>query len=347
MTISREPAIRVPGYRPRPGHGPVDLSRLEDPVDLSRLDDPFTPNFAREPRRAIRYIEPANVREPLPGDARVGRVDRRTMAFDALRATFLIAGIVGALMYGPGAAEAFFTIPPPSVHVRPAAVVPSRAPSPSPRPSAAPPSAAVRASVDIDLLGDRSAVIFASQANDKMCASSAVQMIIEMLNDSVDTSEDFQFEIRSLIERATNSTDSQNGGAGPQGIATVISDLTGVQYEVRSAETRAEALHESAAILTRTNKPIILFTWRGAHTWVMTGYRADADPTVFDDATIEGTYILDPWYPRVSSTWGRSDKPGTFQDSAEMKRNYLAWKRPEGRYPSRDGRYLYIAPVEE
>ena len=60
---------------------------------------------------------------------------------------------------------------------------------------------------------------------------------------------------------------------------------------------------------------------------------------------LEGAYILDPWYPPVSSIWGRSDPPGTFQDAAEMERNYLRWKRPEGRYPERDGLYISVVPT--
>jgi hypothetical protein len=77
----------------------------------------------------------------------------------------------------------------------------------------------------------------------------------------------------------------------------------------------------------------------------MTGYKADADPTVFASAKVTGAYIIDPWYPRFSRIWGRSDKPGVFQDAAEMKRNYLPWKRPEGRYPGRDGKFLALIPV--
>ncbi len=34
-----------------------------------------------------------------------------------------------------------------------------------------------------------------------------------------------------------------------------------------------------------------------------------------------------------------------FQDAAEMKRNYLPWRRPEGRYPGRDGNFLVIVPL--
>jgi hypothetical protein len=116
-------------------------------------------------------------------------------------------------------------------------------------------------------------------------------------------------------------------------------------YEVRAYETRADALRDAASAIKTTNSPVILLAWRGAHTWVMTGYRADADPTIFPDAVVEGGYILDPWYPWVSSIWGPSDPPGTFQDAAEMERNYLRWKRPEGQYPERDGLFISVVPT--
>jgi hypothetical protein len=116
-------------------------------------------------------------------------------------------------------------------------------------------------------------------------------------------------------------------------------------YEVRGYEARADALRDAAVAIETTHSPVILLAWRGAHTWVMTGFRADADPQVFGDATVEGAYVLDPWYPWVSSIWGPSDPPGTFQDAAEMERNYLRWKRPEGAYPERDGLFISVVPT--
>jgi hypothetical protein len=77
----------------------------------------------------------------------------------------------------------------------------------------------------------------------------------------------------------------------------------------------------------------------------MTGYRADADPTIFRDARISGFYILDPWYPRISSIWGPSDPPGNFEDQAELKRNFIRWSRPEGAYPNRDGMFVVVLPT--
>jgi hypothetical protein len=128
-------------------------------------------------------------------------------------------------------------------------------------------------------------------------------------------------------------------------------------YEVRAYDVYTDALRDSAIAISRTGKPVVMFPWWGAHTWVMTGYRADADPTVFPDATVSGAYILDPWYPRVSSIWGPSDPPGNFEDLAELERNWPAfqgppgyeqigpgWTRPEGAYPGRDGKFVILLP---
>jgi len=103
---------------------------------------------------------------------------------------------------------------------------------------------------------------------------------------------------------------------------------------------------DGARAIETTHSPVVLMTWRGAHSWVMTGFRADGDPLLFDDARISGIYLLDPWYPRISSIWGPADPPGTFEDLDRMKTNYLPWRRPEGSYPDRDGLFLAVVPTE-
>jgi hypothetical protein len=129
-------------------------------------------------------------------------------------------------------------------------------------------------------------------------------------------------------------------------MVAVLNDLGRVRYELRVYNSRAEALRDAARALSATKHAVILLAWRGAHAWVMTGYKADADPRVFKDANVTGAYIIDPWYPRVSSIWGPSDPPGAYQNAAEMRRNYLPWKRPEGKYPGRDGKFLALVPAD-
>jgi len=241
------------------------------------------------------------------------------------------------------------------VHVTPR---PSRAPTPSPAPTPAvslaagaptpapiptPTPVPVRAKVDVNLYTDPAAQ-FITEIDHEWCAVAGTQMVLAA-HGKGDLTESFQRKLNSRIGEWESRRDSHNGGWGPSAVVAAL-DAYGVPgYEVRTYETRADALQDGARAISEFHAPVLLFAWRGAHTWVMTGYRADADPLQFDDAKVSGAYILDPWYPRISSIWGPSDPPGTFQNAAEMRRNYLPWKRPEGKYPSRDGLFVAVVPT--
>ncbi len=215
--------------------------------------------------------------------------------------------------------------------------------APAPAPSATPRPTPERASVDVTLLR-RPERWFISQTDKDWCAVAGTQMVLAIHGRAPLTAA-FQRELASRIDEWESRRDSHNGGWGPAAMVGAL-EAHGVHgYEVRAYDRRSDALRDAAVAISTYHAPVILLTWKGAHTWVMTGYRADGDPTVFDDARVTGTYILDPWYPRVSSIWGPSDPAGTFQDGAEMRRNYLPWKRPEGKYPSRDGLFIAVMPT--
>jgi hypothetical protein len=218
-------------------------------------------------------------------------------------------------------------------------LAPGQTEPPPPTPSPAP----VREAVDVDLLADPEAA-FISEKDKDMCAVAGTQMVLAMHGKAVLT-DAFQRELAGRIDEWESRRDSKNGGWGPSAMVKALEAYGVAGYEVRAYETRQDALRDSAKALQETGAPVLLLSWRGAHTWVMTGFRANADPLLFADAKVSGAYILDPWYPRISSIWGPSDKPGTFQDAAEMKRNYLPWKRPEGLYPKRDGLFIAVVPT--
>jgi hypothetical protein len=184
---------------------------------------------------------------------------------------------------------------------------------------------------------------FITQLTKDWCAPAGVQITLAALG-LANNSERFQHELVNRSREWESRRDSLNGGWGPGAIAQAL-EAYGAKYEIRGFKRRQEALLDAARAMSETNAPVVLIAWRGAHTWVMSGYKATADPLLFDDAKITGAYIIDPWYPRVSTIWGPSDPAGTFQDEAEMRRNFLPWKRPEGRYPDRDGLWLIVAPT--
>jgi hypothetical protein len=242
--------------------------------------------------------------------------------------------------------------PPPDRATVPTVTVtePPASPSPTPAPTLPPgasptpsPTAPVRAAVDVNVVSDPNAV-FAHEIRKDWCAPAGVQMTLAALG-LADTSEGFQKDLANRIHEWETYADSHNYEWGPSAMASALEAYGAPGYQIRAYDSRGLALRDAAIAISKTHSPAILLAWRGAHTWVMNGYRADADPLVFPDANVTGTYILDPWYPWNSSIWGQSDPPGTFQDLAEMKRNFLPWKRPEGAYPDRDGKFIVIVPT--
>lgn len=186
--------------------------------------------------------------------------------------------------------------------------------------------------------------MFAHQVDKKSCAVAATQMVLAVLGLG-NTSDASQREIAGRIDEWESWQDSHDGGWGPAAIAEALAAYGEPGYEIRAYATRNDALLDAAIAISEMNKPVVLLTWRGAHTWVMTGYRATADPLVFGDALVTHAQILDPWYPWVSTIWGASDAPGRYEDMAEMERNYLPWDRPEGAYPDRDGQFIAVVPT--
>ena len=219
-------------------------------------------------------------------------------------------------------------------------VVPSGQPTPKPTPK---PTPIPRVAVDVDIVQNHKAV-FSHEIRVDWCAPAGVTMVLAVLGLGAPT-DARQTELASRIHEWESYRDSHNGDWGPGAMALALKAYGAPGYEIHAYGSRASALRGAAQAIAKTHSPAILLAWRGAHTWVMTGYRADADPLVFNDAKISGAYILDPWYPDVSSIWGPSDPPGTFQDQSEMERNFLMWKRPEGAYPGRDGKFIVLIPT--
>ena len=246
-------------------------------------------------------------------------------------------------------------IDPPPLRATVPTVVVTQQPEPTATPAASASQSPIPATpaparlpVDFDLVDDHEAV-FTSQNTSEMCAVAATQIMLTIMGKGTPGAE-FQNEIGSRIGEWTSWEDSHDGGWGPAAIASALAAYGADGYTVVAYESHEDAIRSAAIAINETGKPAALLTWWGAHTWVMTGYRADADPTVVPDATITGAYIDDPWYPRISTIWGPSDAPGNFEDAAELARNWPfgtnddGWSRFEGAYPDRDDRFVVVLP---
>ena len=113
----------------------------------------------------------------------------------------------------------------------------------------------------------------------------------------------------------------------------------------RAVDGYIAAVRVAADALRRTNRPVGLIVWRGAHAWVMSGFTATADPLVGPDYRITGVYIQDPWYPRVSSIWGPGQQPNSWISIDALKADFLP-RRGGQRHADQAGKYGLVLPVD-
>lgn len=261
-------------------------------------------------------------------------------------------GLPGLTRHLPGAnATGGPVAPSPSA---PTASPASSSPSPTPAvtapPSIAPtptgtPAAAVPFTMNLYRKG-----VFVHQYDKESCvAAAALNMlnVIRLVEDGreADVSVKTERALEARIVKLTTWEDSHNGGTGPGGWAALLTE-EGYPYEVRAYPSRAGALRAAATAIRATGRPVGMLTWTGIHSWVMTGFTATADPATTTRFTVRTSYVLDPWYPWVSTRWPRSEAPNAPRDAADMNANFLPFNLRSGPYPGRDGQFVLVVPLE-
>jgi hypothetical protein len=234
--------------------------------------------------------------------------------------------------------------PSPSATLAPTATPPPASPEPTPAPTERldPPPRPGPYTMNLYRRGD-----FASQVTKIYCVPGAMQTMMNVMDrGATKASRAVQDRLYRLARRL--STDRLRGqGAEPEGWARGLERLGYGKFDVKVANSRMGAIRAAARALRKTNRPVGLLVWRGAHAWVMTGFKASADPALTESFRITHVRIVDVWYPRVSSIWGASAKPNTLVPVEELDEDYLPWRRPLMRYPDKDRRFVLVAPVAD
>jgi hypothetical protein len=133
--------------------------------------------------------------------------------------------------------------------------------------------------------------------------------------------------------------------AEPEGWAAGLTKLGYGHYKVSVQTSIKAAIKVAAKSLRTTNRPVGLMVWRGAHSWVMSGFTATADPALTSSYTVTAVYIEDVWYPRHSNIWGDSRKPDVLVPVGKLPEDFKPWKRPQRKYPDKDGRFVIVLPI--
>ena len=187
---------------------------------------------------------------------------------------------------------------------------------------------------------------FVSQSRVDWCVPASILSMMRMIDLPGERAAPTQAKLDRLA-RSLSSSRLRGAGSEPEGWAGSLNRLGYGPYEVRAERTRRAAIATAARAIRLTGRPVGLLVWRGAHAWVVSGFRATADPAYTDDFVVTHLSVLDPWYPRVSSIWGASKSPDASVPVRLVAKDYVAWRRPAVRYLEKDGRFVLLVPVAD
>ena len=183
---------------------------------------------------------------------------------------------------------------------------------------------------------------FVQQYTFVWCVGASIMMTRSILTDSRNESRASQ---RRLWELARDLTvDSPYGGANPAGWAAALNELGLGPYRLVSLPTFEAAVGRAARALAETRRPVGLVMWAGRHAWVMTGFKATADPRKHDAARVTRVRVMDPLYPH-GSRWGASPAPNRLVTLKTLAKQFVKRNRPAYDFGVDPG-WLLVLPVE-
>ena len=182
---------------------------------------------------------------------------------------------------------------------------------------------------------------FVGEFHDNWCVPAAMQTSINIMSTGADTSKALQARLYDLAySLAPGDAGGPDAPAWPKG----LTELGYGHFALEMSSSMTDAVNAVARAIRMTGRPAGLIVWYGWHSWVVSGFKATADPALTDAFTVTGLYIEDVWYDRHSRLWGWSFPPDTFDKTADLPIDY----KPFHQWPldpKREHKYLFVVPV--
>jgi putative peptidoglycan lipid II flippase len=213
---------------------------------------------------------------------------------------------------------------------------PGKTPKPTPTPTPKPTPKPGPFQMDLYEKGD-----YVGEYDHLWCVPAAIQTSINIMSNGADTSRAYQTKLFNLAYSMEPASDgSVDAIAWPE----VLTKLGYGKYEQDMRGSINAAVWTVVKAIRLTNRPGGLVVWHGWHSWVVSGFKATADPAATNDYTVLGLYIEDVWYPRLSSIWGYSNPPDTYVPVSDLDIDYKTYHENTAD-PVRDGKYVFVVPV--
>ena len=184
---------------------------------------------------------------------------------------------------------------------------------------------------------------FTTQKSWLWCTAAGVQIVRNIVDRKTDHTAAGQRRYFDWM-RARNRYDLPlSAGVDPAGWTAGLRHFVDDRYRLVSSRSFDSALRSAVTRLRLTNLPVALTVSHGNHGWILTGFRATADPAKTSSFTVTSVRVTGPLYGLQSKN-GYDMAPNTKLTTAQLKRFFTPWK-----YAPRamiwDGRYVSIQPV--
>lgn len=193
---------------------------------------------------------------------------------------------------------------------------------------------------------------FVAQKNLVQCVGASMQMMINMMAAGNDRTAATQLALQNMAREYSNRLGPvrlDRRGASVRGWAAGLNHLGYGPYVVSGFETIDDSMRAAARAIRLTKRPVGLLVWRGRHAWVMSSFEATADPLATHSFRVTHAFVLDPLYPGISPTWGRSPEPNSKLTVAMLGQDFV--KRRTGTAsnlwasPTLAGKWVLVLPV--
>jgi hypothetical protein len=184
---------------------------------------------------------------------------------------------------------------------------------------------------------------FTTQKSWLWCTAAGVQIVRNIVDRRTDHSTTNQRRYFNWMRGHNRYDLPLSAGVDPAGWTAGLRHFVDDRYRLVSSRTFDSALRSAVKRLRLTNLPVALTVSHGNHGWILTGFRATADPATTTSFKVTSVRVTGPLYGLQSKS-GYDMAPNTKLTTAQLKRFFTPWKyAPKAMVW--DGRYVSIQPV--
>ena len=185
---------------------------------------------------------------------------------------------------------------------------------------------------------------FSTQRTWRWCTAAVLQIIRNIERGEADRSRKRQQRYFSYMRAHDRYAIPLADGVDPAGWAAGCASGSTPATGWSAKDSFAGALRAAVTSLRTTDLPVAIAVARGMHAWVLTGFRATADPATTSHFKVRSVRVVGPLWGLQSRAYGYDMKPDKRLTRDQLKRFFTAWHYPRVRM-TWEGRWVSIQPA--